>query len=139
MKKCFLQFVLSITFISGITQEKVAGIDPGKSFFSRGYSIGYYNKCENNFRITLQNATDFTRLLYDSNFSLTDSFSFTTTDLSLSKSTGVTTPFDKLPGDTNIENISGSNSFLIIKNDTYYLGYYSKDSKKTEVYKYDGD
>jgi hypothetical protein len=76
MKKYLLQFILSCIVVSGITQEKVAAIDPGKNFSTEDHSIGYYNPFENKFRITLQNGNVFTRFLYDSNFNLADSFSF---------------------------------------------------------------
>ena len=76
MKKYFLQFILSCIVVPGIAQQKIAVIDPGKNFSKDDHAICYYNGYENKFRVTLQNDNVFTRLLYDSNFNLTDSFSF---------------------------------------------------------------
>lgn len=60
-------------------------------------------------------------------------------DWSLSKSTNVTTTLDTLPNQKNAGTILENSSFFIMKNEDYFLGYYSKISKKIEVYKYNGD
>jgi hypothetical protein len=63
---------------------------------------------------------------------------FSIRDLSPSASTNVTTVFDDLLDDRNAKEISSHSSFLINKKDSYYLGYYSKDSNKIEIYRYHG-
>jgi hypothetical protein len=81
MAKYFIGIVFLCILVPAFSQEKFASIDPSGVFLSADRTVTYYNKYENNFRINLQNGKDFTRLLYDSSFKLTDSFSFSTKDI----------------------------------------------------------
>jgi len=63
---------------------------------------------------------------------------FSIQDLSPSISTSVTTVTNYLLDDKKLADISLHSSFLINKDQSYYLGYYSKESKQIEIHKYNG-
>ncbi|HKB43559.1 MAG TPA: hypothetical protein VKC90_04190 [Chitinophagaceae bacterium] len=76
MRKFFIQLALQCIVLSAISQKKIAALNVDKNFQIEDYAKAYYNKYKNSFGIVLQNGNNFTRLMYDGNFNLTDSFSF---------------------------------------------------------------
>ena len=82
MKKSLLQFIFYFAVVSAVAQQKIATIDPGNGFSSQDPATGYYDKYRNQYRINLQNGSYLTRLLYDINFNLADSFSYKVNDIS---------------------------------------------------------
>ena len=82
MKRYLLPFIFYFAVVPAVAQEKIATIDPGNGFYSGDQSAGYYDKYRNEYRINLQNGSYLTRLLYDINFNLADSFSYLANDIS---------------------------------------------------------
>ena len=61
---------------------------------------------------------------------------FSIKDFSPSSNKTVNTAIDNLLDDKRIETLTTNSAFVIKRNNTYYIGFYSKDSKNVEVYKY---
>jgi hypothetical protein len=64
---------------------------------------------------------------------------FSKKDLQPSLNTNVTTIVDDLLDDKKIENLSAYSSFVVKKNSVYFIGFYSKELQKMEVFKYNGE